>query len=76
MEDAEAAEIERALAEKKEQMKTIHQKLIAITEMMIQKTRARETEATTREIGQSENKQKELASQRGKIIQILYVVTV
>ena len=46
MEDVEAEMVKAALEEKKEQMKEIHQKLIAIQEMMIQKMKARKMEVT------------------------------
>ena len=46
MEDVEAEMVKEALLEKKEQMKAIHQKLIAIQEMMIQKMKARKMEVT------------------------------
>ena len=46
MEDVEAEKIKEALVEKKEQMKAIHQKLIAIQEMIIQKMKARKMEVT------------------------------
>ena len=65
MEDVEAEKIKMALVEKKEQMKTIHQKLIAITEMMIQKTKARKMEAT-QEIGQGAQEDPEVPDQSSK----------
>ena len=46
MEDVEAEKIKEALVEKKEQMKAIHQKLIAIQEMIVQKMKARKMEVT------------------------------
>ena len=60
MEDVEAEKIKMALVEKKEQMKTIHQKLIAITEMMIQNQRAWEMEATTQETDQGDQRDPEV----------------
>ena len=65
MEDVEAEKIKMALVEKKEQMKTIHQKLIAITEMMIQKTKARKMEVT-QEISQAAQEDQEVPDQNSK----------
>ena len=62
MVDAEAARIKMALAEKTKQMKTIHQKLIAITEIMIQNQRAREMEAMTQETDQGDSEVPDLSS--------------
>ena len=46
MEDVEAEMVKAALVEKKEQMQEIHQKLIAIQEMLIQKMKAQKMEVT------------------------------
>ena len=46
MEDVEAEMVKAALVEKKEQMKAIHQKLIAIQDMIVQKMKARKMEVT------------------------------
>ena len=65
MEDVEAEKIKEALVEKKEQMKAIHQKLIAIQEMMIQKTKARKMEVT-QEIRPEVQEDQEVLDQNSK----------
>ena len=65
MEDVEAEKIKEALVEKKEQMKAIHQKLIAIQEMMIQKMKARKMEVT-QEIRPEVQEDQEVLGQNSK----------
>ena len=65
MEDVEAEKIKEALVEKKEQMKAIHQKLIAIQEMIIQKMKARKMEVT-QEIRPEVQEDQEVLGQNSK----------
>ena len=65
MEDVEAEKIKEALVEKKEQMKAIHQKLIAIQEMIVQKMKARKMEVT-QEIRPEVQEDQEVLGQNSK----------
>ena len=65
MEDVEAEMVKEALVEKKEQMKAIHQKLIAIQEMIIQKMKARKMEVT-QEIRPEVQEDQEVLGQNSK----------
>ena len=65
MEDGVAEKIKEALVEKKEQMKAIHQKLIAIQEMMVQKMKARKMEVT-QEIRPEVQEDQEVLGQNSK----------